>query len=111
MNDKFVQRVQEICDQVKCPPYEWAVTTCDGDCVFVAAACYRKDAITGEYGWGYSSKYWVDPQSSDDVIARRLFVAARDYAEHEVREGWTYRDKPVLGPHIPLDVLHQVLDV
>jgi hypothetical protein len=110
MNERLYHRVNEVCKLVECPPYEWHVTTCSGDCVFIQAKLYRKDSDTQEWGYGYSAKYWIDPDWSNDVIAKRCFVAAASFAEHEVREAWTYKGARVLGPHIPLDDLAELLN-
>jgi hypothetical protein len=45
----------------------------------------------------------------DDVVVKRFFVACRDYAEHEVREAFTWRGRRVLGPHVPLQTMWEAL--
>lgn len=75
---------------------------------FVQACLWRTDCDSGEDGWGYGSQLMVVSMMSVDEIVRKFFVAARDYAEHEVREAFEYRGRKILGPHIGVHSLWEV---
>lgn len=105
----FTDRIARIIDDVQCPPYEFDFTENGGGTGFIRARLYRMDIDTGSMGWGMGSRYPVDGSMSDDTIVKRLFVACRDYAEHEVREAFLWRGRRVLGPHVPLQVLWEAL--
>lgn len=77
---------------------------------FVQACLKRPDTETGVRGWGFGGKIMVSSIMSKGEIGKKFFVAARDYAEHEVREGFLYRGRRVLGPHIDIDTLWEVAE-
>lgn len=119
--------VQKVVDEVRCAPFEFLVTrtTCPvsllvpepaagqpgyvehefPELVFVQAWLWRDDSETQATGWGHGSMYFVDPAASRDDVVKRCFVAARDFAEHEVRESFEWQRARVLGPHMPLEEL------
>jgi len=105
----FRDRVVGILADVECPPYEFDFMEYSGGRGYLQARLYRMDIDTGNMGWGKGGLYPVDGSMSDDTIVKRCFVAARDYAEHEVREAFLWRGRRVLGPHVPLQVLWEAL--
>lgn len=77
---------------------------------FVQACLWRKDTEMGEYGWGLGGKILLNSDGTLGELAKKFFVAARDYSEHEVREAFKYRGRRVLGPHISLDMLWEAAE-
>lgn len=106
----FKDRVQRILDLIECEPYRFKFYELSGGQGFLVAQLYRPDTHTGRMGWGEGGPEFITGAMSDDTIAKRTFVAAIKYSEHEVREAWKYKGKRVLGPHVPLDTLVEVLD-
>lgn len=106
----LIDRVEEILEDVEAPPYQLHAVEKKGGFVFLYANLWRPDVETGVHGWGQGSPQVITEDMSDDSIVKRCFVAARDYGEHEIREGFTYKGRRVLGPHVPLDKLWKVLD-
>lgn len=65
----------------------------------------RPDTESGEWGEGAGGKYYVSPHSSVDEIVKKCLAACMAYAEHEIREGFTWRERRIFGPHIGLEAL------
>ena len=103
MEDKFNSYVAEV----ECPPYEFYIERY-GDALCLRARLWRVDTLTGEFGWGHGGRYLLTPDMSKDDVVKRCFMAARDYAEHEVREAFRYRGHRVFGPHTILDDLWMI---
>lgn len=102
-----------IVSQVKCPPYKFRVERLDfgvTDRLFIQATLERPDVDTGEMGTGYGGKYLLSPHMTRGEIVKKCFVAAASFAEHEVREAFTYRGRQVLGPHIDIDMLWTIAE-
>lgn len=109
---------KEVC----CPPFEFRVgcfecgpLTClafDDQAWkhtwWVEACLVRKDSVTDVVERGYGGPIAVSSLSTRDAMVKKFFVAARDYAEHEVREAFEWKGHKVLGPHIPLDDLWEI---
>lgn len=75
---------------------------------FVQIQCWRKDVITGEYGWGYGGKAYPSEHASDSEIIQMIFGLYKGYWEHEARETFVWRDRRVFGPHISTEALWSV---
>jgi hypothetical protein len=70
--------------------------------------CWRKDAITGVYDFGYSGPSYVNPKSSDSQIVAQVFGLYKGYWEHETRETFQWKGRRIFGPHISLEALWEV---
>lgn len=122
--------VSDIVEDIHCLPFELCVTRSTSpvtllvpekagwpgyveerfaELVFIQAWLHRKDTDTHEEGWGHGSMYFIDPTSEPDDVVKRCFVAMRDYAEHEVREAFHWKQTRVLSPHVPLQELLRLL--
>lgn len=80
--------------------------SCDVDLRwFVQIQCYRKDVITGEYGFGYGGKAYPSKHATDSEIIQMIFGLYKGYWEHEARETFLLRNEEgegrrPFGPHI-----------
>ncbi len=72
------------------------------------ACLWREDTDTGKMGWGYGGLQYLPDDVTEDAIVKRCFVAVRDYAEHEVREAFTYKGRRVLDPHQSIENLWEI---
>lgn len=70
--------------------------------------CWRRDVITGEYGWGYGGKAYLSPHSTDSELVQTIFGLYKGYWEHEARENFEYRGRRVFGPHISTEALWDI---
>jgi hypothetical protein len=106
--ETFLARCERIRGEVTCDPFGFSLEAL-GDHVVLRSSLVRQDTYSREWGTGYSGPFLLTADMSDDVIAKRFYVAAASHAEHEVREAFLWRSKPVLGPHVPLRLLWEVL--
>ncbi|AWN03570.1 hypothetical protein PBI_HYPERION_55 [Microbacterium phage Hyperion] len=72
---------------------------------FLQIQCYRKDVITGEYGFGYGGKHYPSPHATDSEIIQAIFGLYKGYWEHEARETFLLKNdegegRRPFGPHI-----------
>ncbi len=105
--------------EVRCLPFEFRVgcftcgpSQCLGDVDqdhtwWVEACLVRKDTHSDTLERGYGGRIAVAKHHGRDAVIKKFFVAARDYAEHEVREAFKWKGRRVLGPHIPMDHLYE----
>ena len=118
MNFSTISQVEQVVGDIRCAildrGFSFRVSSkhlaegevgIEGKSVFVQAEMWRKDHDTGEYGSGRTRKYYVSPFMSEGELVRTLLVSCLAYAEHEIREGFKYRDQTIYGPHIGLDGL------
>lgn len=73
---------------------------------FVQARLWRPDATTGVEDWGEGSKIIIENTMTEGQVVKRCFVAMRDFAEHEVREGFKWKGRRVLSPHIDINAMY-----
>lgn len=50
-------------------------------------------------------KYYISPHSTKDEVVKKCLLAAIQFVEHEVREGFTYKGLAIFNPHASLDSL------
>lgn len=101
------EKVLDIIGQVSCEPYGFIVTELSSN-VYIQAKLWRYDVYSQEWGYGYGGVQVVTPDMSEDDVVKRCFVAARDYAEHEVRENFLWKGRRVFDPHQPLQNLWDI---
>lgn len=104
--------------EVKCPPFEFYAACFDcGDgqpCTddkhvwYLEAWMWRMDTELGRMSWGHGGRQLIDGAMTDDAIVKACLVACFRYAEHEVREAFTWRGRRVFDPHMPVLTLWKV---
>lgn len=55
-------------------------------------------------------KWYVSPYSTKSEVVQTAFKAVLTALEHEVREAFLYKKKPIFGPHYDVDALVHVCD-
>ncbi len=102
---------------IECPPFEFEIgcAECGLECSgnpdhlwYVEACLMRTDTLDGTYSRGRGGRIYFDSTTEYDTVVKKFFVAARDYAEHEVREAFKWNGKRILGPHTPIFRLAEV---
>lgn len=71
-------------------------------------AAYRKDAITGEMGYGYGGKAYLSEHMTDSELVQTAFGLYKGFWEHEARETFQWNGRRVFGPHIATEALWDV---
>lgn len=67
--------------------------------------CWRKDVITGEFGFGFGGKYYLSENATDSELIQTVWAAYQSYWLHEARENFYWRGRRIYGPHISADAL------
>lgn len=80
----------------------------DTDRWFLQVGMERQCAYTGERGAGFGGKLEVSPWSTRDEIVKKILGACLAYAEHEVREGFFWKDHRLFNPHVTVEALARV---
>lgn len=75
---------------------------------FYQIQCWRKDAITGEMGYGYGGKAYLSEHATDSELVQTIFGLYKAYYEHESRETFQWRGRRVFGPHISTEALWEI---
>lgn len=106
----FIREVDKVVSEITYKPGYSIDAIVDelGD-VWFEVVCWRADAITGVWGYGYGGRRRLDPKSTRSDIVRNVFAAYKAYEEHECREFFRFRGEQVFGPHMDLDDLAQKL--
>lgn len=78
--------------------------------VYMQVTCFRKDTVTGQWGYGKGGKFYLSPHMTDQEIVQNAFGLFKAYEEHECREFFMYKGKRIYGPHISLDALLEIAD-
>lgn len=59
---------------------------------------------------GKSGKVYVSKHATEDEVVKKLLGLALGYVEHEMREGFYYKNKRLFGPHININSLMTICD-
>lgn len=76
--------------------------------IFIQVRCWRRDVITGKWGFGWGGKATVSPFQTESEIVGMAFGLYKSYFEHEARETFKFEDRRIFGPHIDIRALHSV---
>lgn len=107
----------QLMKEIECEPFEFDVgcnecgLVCSGaldHLWWIEATLQRPDTHTGLLSIGRGGRIYIVQDCSRDTVIKKFFVAARDYAEHEVREAFHWRGKRILGPHVAISDLWEI---
>ena len=70
--------------------------------------CWRKDAITGDMGFGTGGKAYLSEHATDSELVQTIFGLYKAYWEHEARETFAWKGRRIFGPHISSEALWDV---
>lgn len=51
-------------------------------------------------------KYYISQYSTKGEIVQKVFMACRQFINHELREVFTYKERAIFNPHLSLDELY-----
>lgn len=102
--------LEEIVAELKCPPYRIGAYQFDRNSAmwYIQARKWREDVDTGEWGEGHGGKYYISPYSTPEEIRQKALQACLAYAEHEVREAFTWNGRQIFGPHMDHNKLWEI---
>lgn len=70
----------------------------------------RPDTYTGEMGEGAGGKAYLSPHMIEDELVQIAWGLFQSYVIHEAREGFTYKEKRIFGPHLKVANLLEIAD-
>jgi hypothetical protein len=73
--------------------------------IYIQIGNFRPDAVTGDWDWGRSGRFYLDPDLSDRDIVGRAFRLFLDYEQHECKEFFRFDGLALFNPHITLEAL------
>jgi hypothetical protein len=71
---------------------------------------YAPNSYNGEPELQSCRKWFLSPFMPKSEVVTTAFRAALTAEEHECREGFKYKDQPIFGPHIDVDILHGIYE-
>lgn len=102
--------LQDILNEIDATPYGFRLADAPGGGWYLQATLHRSDVVTGEWGVGTGGKYYVSPHSVRAEVIQKCLGATLAYAEHEIRETFLWRGKPIYHPHYDVEALWEICD-
>lgn len=68
------------------------------------------NSYTGLEEWQYWRKWFLSEHMTKSEIVGTAFKAVLSAEEHECRESFKYKNQPIFGPHIDVDVLANIYE-
>jgi hypothetical protein len=78
--------------------------------LFYQVHAIRPDTYTGEMGEGKGGKAYLSRHAIEDELVQLAWGLLQSYVTHEMREGFTYKDKRIFGPHLRVANLMAIAD-
>lgn len=111
-DDPFYERISRIVTEVELAENFYAIIGHDDEHspgrYYFQIQCWRKDVITGLYGYGFGGKAYLSPHQTDSELVQTIFGLYKGYWEHEARESFMWRGRRVFGPHISTEALWDI---
>ncbi|WKW87117.1 hypothetical protein SEA_NICOLE72_80 [Microbacterium phage Nicole72] len=108
-DESFIERLARIVGSIElgmeCEPIIGHDDEHEPGRFYFQIKCWRRDVITGEFGYGYGGKAYLSPHATDSELIQTIFGLYKGYWEHEARETFVLRDsagerRRPFGPHI-----------
>jgi hypothetical protein len=102
--------IDEICSVIAlCSFAGYTFTVSEGHGgIYLQGSYLDADIVTRQREWQFTRKWLLSPAMTKSEIVQTCFKLVMTSMEHRAREGFTYRDKRVFGPHFDVDALHQL---
>lgn len=81
-----------------------------GDRFWLQATFYAQCSETGDISRQHTRKWYVSRECTPSEVVQTALKCVLASVEHEAREQFTYRGRPVFGPHLDLDKLVALFD-
>jgi hypothetical protein len=111
-----MKTLQDFKDLISCIKYKagWLfIVREDGRGVYLqirvtSEADVSIDPFTGETVPWSGAKHYLSPHMCDSEVVGSVFDAIRRAEEHETREWFRFKNRPIFNPHISVHVLHGI---
>lgn len=110
---KTIAEVRDIVSEVKYRDWRFLVEVEQFPGFATAPACLVIEFdepcnVTGAPAVQRSRKWRLSPHMTKGEIVQTALLAVRTALEHEMREQFTWRGKPIFGPHFDIECLHEL---
>lgn len=92
------------------PDYDFNVILDDRGSIYLQGSYMEEDTVTGVPELQKTRRWFLSPEMTKDEIVQTVFKCVMTSLEHRCREWFTYREKPIFGPHFSVDSLWKICD-
>lgn len=106
-----IDEMRAVVAEVKFP--SWVFVVKDGHGGIHLQGFFKARDATTYVGWrNHSTRKWLlSPYMTKSEIVQTAFKCVLTAVEHEAREFFTYKGKPIFGPHFDVDALRDLAEV
>jgi len=101
-----ISTVHEALAEVSFPGYTFEVGG-EGQ-LWIRASFLEHCAFSQAPKVQYTRKWFLSHHACHSEIVQTALKCVLTSVEHEAREKFLYRDKPIFGPHFDVDALHRI---
>ena len=106
-----LEEIKDVLSQVHFPDYNLFARESGGR-MYIQASFWAIDH-SAEHGFQFveeqfTRKWYVSSEATKSEVIQTALKLILTAVEHEAREAFKYRGRAVFGPHINVDVLHEV---
>ena len=98
----------EVVLQCHYPGYKFSVKIDGRGALYLQGAYEEADTLTGEVETQKTRRWFLSPEMTKSEIVQTVFKCILTSMEHRTREHFTYRLKPIFGPHFDVEHLWQL---
>ncbi len=108
---KYIHEMREVIGRVSYPGLAFVVKgTSLGDCYLQVEATVPDVCGDGAARVMHGRKWRLSSYMTDSELVQTALMAVLAWLEHEAREQFLYKGRPVLGPHFSVDRLWELAD-
>lgn len=90
------------------PDYDFFVTVDGRGAWYLQANYYEPDIITKQREKQSTRRWFLSPEMTKSEVVQTAFKCIVTSMEHRSREGFTYKNKRIFGPHFDVDALWSI---
>lgn len=101
--------IRALLTKVEYPGFRWIVPDTEGR-IYLQAQFVAACSIHGVTEQWSTRKWYLSNQATESEIVQTALKLTLTAAEHEVRENFKYRGRPIFGPHMDIEALHTIAE-
>jgi hypothetical protein len=102
--------MQALVAECHYPSYTFEVIVDGRGAIYLQGSYMEADTVTHEIERQVTRRWFLSPAMTHSEIVQTVFKCVLTSMEHRTREWFSYRGKPVFGPHFDVDALWRVCE-
>jgi hypothetical protein len=103
-----IEELREVIYTCAYPGYRFTVRVDGRGAWYLQADYLEQDTVTRKQEMQLTRRWFLNPEMTRSEVVQTVFKCILTSMEHRAREWFTYKAKPIFGPHFDVDKLWEL---